>query len=62
MKPNCIVRILNEDGRARIVRIVTQAEEVFQGFSLELVPAHVLRQPYAGLRVQLELHMRNVFC
>ncbi|TPG66069.1 hypothetical protein [Hymenobacter nivis] len=57
-----VVRVLNEDGRARIVRVVTQAEEVFRGFSPELLPAHQLRQPWAGFRVQMELNVGNVLC
>lgn len=57
-----MVRVPNEDGRARIQRIVTLAEEVFRGFSPELLPAQVLRQPYAGFRVQLELNGGNALC
>jgi hypothetical protein len=58
-----VLRVLNEDGQARFVRAFTTNEEIFRGFSLELVNAEsALRQPYAGFRVQLELAVPNVLC
>jgi hypothetical protein len=58
-----VLRVLSEDGQARIVRVFTTTEEIFRGFSLDLVHGETaLRQPYAGFRVQLELSVPNVLC
>ena len=57
-----VLRVLNDDGQARVVRVFTAAEEVFRGFAAELIPEAVLRQPYAGFRVALELNVLNVLC
>lgn len=58
-----VARVLNEDGQARILRVFTAAEDVFKGFSLELVKQEsALRQPYAGFRLSLEVQALNVLC
>jgi hypothetical protein len=58
-----VLRVLNEDGQVRMLRVFTTNEEIFRGFSLELVDAEkALRQPFAGFRVQLELSVSNVLC
>jgi hypothetical protein len=57
-----VMRVLNEDGQARILRIFHANEDIFRGFSLELVPEKALRQPYCGFRIQLELERTNVLC
>jgi hypothetical protein len=57
-----VLRVLNNDGQARVLRAFTTNEEIFRGFSIELVPETVLRQPYAGFRIQLELSVLNVLC
>lgn len=45
----------------RVLWAFTTNEEIFRGFSLELVNAETaLRQPYCGFRVQLELAVTNV--
>ncbi len=48
------------DGGALVQRVYTSPEEVFRGFSVDTVAEQVLRQPYAGFRVQLELFVGNV--
>ncbi|MGI4736481.1 MAG: hypothetical protein ACRYG7_15000 [Janthinobacterium lividum] len=56
-----MVWVLNADGQARIVRVFTATEDIYRGFSLELVHGETaLRQPNAGFRVQLELSVPNV--
>lgn len=57
-----VLRVLNQDGQVRILRAFTTNDEIFRGFSLDLVPETALRQPYAGFRVQLELSVQNVLC
>ncbi|MGI4871388.1 MAG: hypothetical protein ACRYFX_09435 [Janthinobacterium lividum] len=57
-----VLRVLNHDGGARVLRVFTTNEEVFRGFSVELVPEQALRQPFCGFRVQLELSVSNVLC
>lgn len=58
-----VLRVLNEDGQVRVLRAFTTNEEIFRGFSLELVNAEsALRQPNCGFRVQLELNVTNVLC
>lgn len=58
-----VLRVLNADGQVRVLRAFTTNEEIFRGFSLELVNAEsALRQPYYGFRVQLELNVPNVLC
>lgn len=57
-----VLRVLNQDGQVRVLRAFTTNEEIFRGFSLELVPETALRQPYAGFRIQLELSVPNVLC
>lgn len=57
-----VMRVLNEDGGLRILRVFHANEDVFRGFSLELVPEKALRQPYCGFRIQLELERSNVLC
>ena len=57
-----VVRVLTADGQSLITRVFTAPEDVFRGFSLELVPEKVLKVPYAGFRVSLELNVLNVLC
>ena len=57
-----VLRVLNQDGQLRVLRVFTTNEEIFRGFSLELVPETALRHPYAGFRLQLELSVLNVLC
>lgn len=58
-----VVRVLNEDAQALVQRVFTANEEIFRGFSLELVHSETaLRQPYCGFRVSLELQAGNVLC
>ncbi|QNH60748.1 hypothetical protein [Hymenobacter sediminicola] len=56
-----VLRVLNGAG-VLVQRVFTTPEEVFRGFSVELIPEHVLRHPYAGFRIQLELSTANVLC
>jgi hypothetical protein len=56
-----VIRGLNKDGQVRMLRAFTTNEEIFRGFSLELVNAKsALHQPYSGFRVLLELNVPNV--
>lgn len=57
-----VVRVLNQDGQSLITRVFTAPEEVFRGFSVEVVPEKVLKAPYAGFRISLELNVPNVLC
>lgn len=57
-----VLRVLNQDGQLRMLRAFTTTEEIFRGFSLELVSDTALRQPYCGFRIQLELSVQNVLC
>ncbi|RSK29850.1 hypothetical protein [Hymenobacter metallilatus] len=45
-----------------VQRVYTSFDEVFRGFTTDLVAAPVLQHPYAGFRIQLELHTPNVLC
>jgi hypothetical protein len=56
-----VLKVLNGAG-VLVQRVYTTPEEVFRGFSVELVPDKVLRHPYVGFRVQLEVHLLNVLC
>lgn len=56
-----VLRVLTEGG-ALVQRVYTSPEEVFRGFSVDTVAEQVLRQPYCGFRVQLELAVSNVLC
>lgn len=57
-----VVRVLNQDGQSLITRVFTAPEDVFRGFSVEVVPEKVLKAPYAGFRISLELNVQNVLC
>lgn len=57
-----MVRVLNADGQSLITRVFTAPEDVFRGFSVEVVPEKVLKAPYAGFRISLELNVQNVLC
>lgn len=57
-----VVRVLNEDGQVRILRVFTANEDIFRGFGLDSVSESALRQPNCGFRVQLELNVPNVLC
>lgn len=56
-----VLRVLNGAG-VLVLNVFTTPEEVFRGFSVELIPEQVLRHPYAGFRIQLELSVANVLC
>ena len=45
-----------------VQRVYTSADEVFRGFSVDTVAEQVLRHPYCGFRITLELQVRNVLC
>ncbi|RSK50105.1 hypothetical protein [Hymenobacter rigui] len=45
-----------------VQRVYTSPDEVFRGFTTDLVAAPVLQHPYAGFRIQLEMHTANVLC
>jgi hypothetical protein len=57
-----VLRVLVADGQALVTRVFTTPEDVFRGFAAELVPEKVLRAPYAGFRISLELTAQNVLC
>jgi len=57
-----VARVLNADGQSLITRVFTAPEDVFRGFSAEVVPEKVLRAPYAAFRISLELNVQNVLC
>lgn len=44
-------------GEVLVQRVYTSPEEVFRGFSVDTVAEQVLRQPYCGFRIQLELYV-----
>lgn len=56
-----VLAVLNEGG-ALVQRVYTSPEEVFRGFSVDTVVEQVLRQPFCGFRVTLELFVANVLC
>lgn len=56
-----VLRVLNEGG-ALVQRVYTAPDEVFRGFSVDTVAEQVLRQPYCGFRVTLELFVSDVLC
>lgn len=56
-----VCRVLNDDGQARLLRVFTAPEDVFKGFTLDGLD-EVLRQPYAGFRISLELQAPNILC
>ncbi|MET4106040.1 hypothetical protein [Hymenobacter sp. UYP22] len=55
------LRVLASAG-VLVQRVYTSPDEVFKGFTTELVKGPVLQHPYAGFRIQLELHTPNVLC
>jgi hypothetical protein len=57
-----VLRVLSADGQALVTRVFTTPEDVFRGFALELVPEKVLRAPYAGFRISLEVNALDVLC
>jgi hypothetical protein len=57
-----VLRVLNADGAALVGRVFTAYEDVFRGFSLDVVPEKVLKAPYAGFRISLELALTDVLC
>lgn len=56
-----VLQVLTESG-ALVQRVYTSAEEVFRGFSVDTVAEQVLRAPYCGFRISLELQAMNVVC
>lgn len=57
-----MLKVLNADGAALVGRVFTAYEDVFRGFSVETVPEKVLKAPYAGFRISLELNLLNLLC
>ncbi|GAA3940409.1 hypothetical protein [Hymenobacter algoricola] len=56
-----VLRVLSNNSIA-VQRVYTTAEEVFKGFSMDVVAEQVFRMPYAGFRIQCELSLQNVLC
>lgn len=56
-----VVKVLNEAG-VLVQRIYGAPEEVFRGFTVELIKDSVLQHPYAGFRIQLEVSTANLLC
>lgn len=57
-----ILRVINgeiflKDGRMKINRVYTKAENIFQGFTLDEVKNQYLMHPYAGFRFSGELEI-----
>jgi hypothetical protein len=57
-----VLRVLNDDGAALVGRVFTAYEDVFRGFSPEVVPERVLKAPYAAFRIAMELALTDVLC
>lgn len=55
------LRVLDSAG-VLVQRVYTAPDEVFRGFTTDLVAGPVLQHPYAGFRIQIELHTLNVLC
>ncbi|MDF7810705.1 hypothetical protein [Hymenobacter sp. YC55] len=56
-----VLEVFNSQG-VLVQRIYTTPEEVFRGFTVEMIKDKVLQHPYVGFRIQIDVNISNALC